>query len=186
MLLGESRHRTPPRMPTANVSLVVIERSLIAGVGAFALQDIPRGTVVHRMVGDIATLDELIVRVHAGAEAASDPFQIEDDLFLDLEETSRSFNHSCDPNVYVRGTHELVALRAIPRGEEITYDYSTTMRYDEEKILASGHALWTCPCLCGARACRGIIHEFKTLPQERRAYYVANRYLPDFMLRHHR
>ncbi len=166
-----------------STSLVIIKRSPIAGVGAFALQDLPEGTVVHRMVGDVATLDELIVRVHAGDLAASDPFQIEDDLFLDLEETSRSFNHSCDPNVYVRGNRELVALRAIPAGEEITFDYSTTMKYDAEKILASGHELWTCACLCGAAACRGIIHEFKTLPPERQRYYITHRYLPEFMLR---
>ncbi len=169
-----------------SAALIIVEHSPIAGVGVFAVQDIPGGAIVHRMVGDVMTLDELFVRVHAGAEAASDPFQIEDDLFMDLEETSRSFNHSCDPNVYVRGNNELVALRPIPRGEEITYDYSTTMKYDAEKILASGHALWTCACLCGAETCRGIIDEFKTLPQERRDYYVRHRYLPDFMLRHYR
>jgi len=169
-----------------STSLIMVKRSPIAGVGVFALQDLPEGTIVHRMVGDVATLDELIVRVHTGDMAASDPFQIEDDLFLDLEETSRSFNHSCDPNVYVRGSRELVALRTIPAGQEITFDYSTTMKYDAEKILASGHELWTCVCLCGAAACRGIIHEFKTLTPERQRYYIAHRYLPDFMLRQYR
>lgn len=169
-----------------STSFLQVERSPIAGVGVFALRDIPEGTVVHCMGGEVVTLDELFVAVHAGAEAASDPFQIEDDLFLDLDETSRSFNHSCNPNVYVRGNNELVALRAIPKGGEITYDYSTTMKYDAEKILAAGHELWTCTCLCGAENCRGIIDEFKTLPLERRDYYVTHRYLPDFMLRHYR
>ncbi len=163
-----------------------VEPSPIAGVGVFALQDVPAGALVHRMVGDVATLDEMSVRVFAGAMAASDPFQIEDDLFLDLEEVSRSFNHSCDPNVYVRGDDELVALRPIPAGEEITFDYSTTMKYDAEKIRALGHEPWTCPCLCGVERCRGVIDEFKTLPQERRDYYVVHRYLPTFMLRHYR
>mgnify|MGYP001338960185 CR=1 FL=1 len=169
-----------------STSLIIIEHSPIAGMGAFALQDIPQGAVVHHMVGEVATFDEMIVRVHAGAEAASDPFQIEDDLFLDLEETSRTFNHSCNPNAYVRGNNELVALRPISKGEEITFDYSTTMKYDAEKILASGHDLWTCTCICGAENCRGIIDEFKTLPQERQDYYVTHRYMPDFMLRHYR
>jgi uncharacterized protein len=166
-------------------TLFKVEHSPIAGVGVFALQDIPEGILVHRMEGELSTLDEMIARVHTGDEAASDPFQIEDDLFLDLEETSRSFNHSCNPNVYVRGKNELVALRPIPKGEEITFDYATTMRYDAEKILASGHELWTCTCLCGAANCRGIIHEFKTLPQEIQEYYVGHRYLPDFMLAHY-
>ncbi len=166
--------------------LVNIEHSPIAGVGVFALQVIAKGTVVHRMAGEVATLDEIILRVQAGAEAAADPFQIGDDLFIDLEETSRSFNHSCNPNVHVRGNNELVALRPIAAGEEITYDYSTTMKYDAEKIRAAGHELWTCTCACGAANCRGIIHEFKTLPQDQQDYYVMNRYLPDFMLAHYR
>lgn len=136
------------------------------------------------MSGEETTLEEIITRIQAGQEAASDPFQIGDNLFMDLEETSRSFNHSCDPNVYVRGRDELVALRPIRKGEEITYDYSTTMRYDLEKIRASGNEPWTCPCHCGAYNCRGIINEFSTLPSERRDYYVSNRYLPDFLLRH--
>lgn len=171
--------------PNMSTSFIKLEHSPISGVGVFAVQDIPKGTVVHLMVGDVATFDEMLVRVRAGAEAASDPFQIEDDLFLDLEETSRSFNHSCNPSVYVRGNNELVALRPILKGEEVTFDYSTTMKYDAERILASGQELWTCNCLCGAENCRGIINEFKTLPQERQDYYVAHRYLPDFMLRHY-
>jgi SET domain-containing protein len=123
------------------------------------------------------------VLVGEGKEQPSDPFQIDDNEYLDLEETSRSFNHSCDPNIFVRGKNEMVSLRDIEEGEELTFDYSTTMKYDAEKIQAAGFELWTCQCACGAANCRGIIDEFKTLPASLQAKYRQNGWLPDFLMR---
>lgn len=78
-----------------------------------------------------------------------------DTLFWDLACQTRWFNHSCDPNAEVRSRwdHEAktirawwVALRDIPVGEEITYDYGFAAEVAE-------------PCACGAAACRGVIVE---------------------------
>jgi hypothetical protein len=76
-----------------------------------------------------------------------------DQFFWDLTDQTRWFNHSCDPNSEVRSKwdHEAstcrawwVALRDIPVGEEITYDYGFVGEVAE-------------PCACGAKACRGLI-----------------------------
>jgi hypothetical protein len=76
-----------------------------------------------------------------------------DPLFWDLACQTRWFNHSCEPNAEVRSKwdHEentmrawWVALRDIPVGEEITYDYAFTAEVAE-------------PCACGAERCRGLI-----------------------------
>ena len=76
-----------------------------------------------------------------------------DTLFWDLACQTRWFNHSCDPNSEVRSKwdHEAqtirawwVALRDIPVGEEITYDYGFAAEVAE-------------PCYCGAAKCRGVI-----------------------------
>ena len=163
--------------------LFEIVDSAIAGKGAVAIQRIPKGVVVHTMTGVACTVEDLFTLVGEGKEQPSDPFQIGDNEFLDLEETSRSFNHSCDPNVFVRGKNELVALRDIENGEEITFDYSTTMKYDAEKILAAGFPLWTCVCACGAPNCRGIIDEFKSLTPAIQAHYRNNGWLPDYLMR---
>jgi hypothetical protein len=77
----------------------------------------------------------------------------DEQLFWDLVCQTRWFNHSCDPNTEVmlkwdRETRTMtawwVALRDIPVGEEITYDYGFVADVAE-------------PCLCGAASCRGVI-----------------------------
>lgn len=74
-------------------------------------------------------------------------------VFWDLVCQTRWFNHSCDPNseVYSKWDPEAqtvrawwVALRDIPVGEEITYDYAFAAEVAE-------------PCACGAPSCRGLI-----------------------------
>ena len=61
----------------------------------------------------------------------------------------RHINSSCEPNTFVRtveGLRRVVALRAIPAGEEITYDYI---------INCHGGEVWT--CRCSAPTCRGVV-----------------------------
>jgi hypothetical protein len=74
-------------------------------------------------------------------------------MFWDLVCQTRWFNHSCDPNteVMLRWDGEAdtmlawwIALREIPAGEEITYDYAFVADVAE-------------PCHCGAANCRGVI-----------------------------
>lgn len=128
------------------------------------------------------TIRAMFRAVDSGRENSSDPLLIGEDLYLDLDELSRTFNHSCNPNTYVRGRCALVALRKIRAGEEITYDYATTM-IDGERIKALGHPVWSCRCKCGERNCTGRIDQFQRLPARRRAYYIKNRYAPDFVLK---
>jgi D-alanine-D-alanine ligase-like ATP-grasp enzyme len=55
-------------------------------------------------------------------------------------------NHSCAPNTAYRGL-DVVALRAIPAGEELTLDYSSVCNENLPPF----------PCRCGAANCRGEI-----------------------------
>lgn len=74
-------------------------------------------------------------------------------LFMDLVCQTRWFNHSCEPNTEVMlkwdpdakvMTAWWIALRDIPVGDEITYDYAFVADVAE-------------PCRCGAATCRGLI-----------------------------
>jgi len=75
--------------------------------------------------------------------------QVEETLFLVAlnEGPSDYVNHSCDPNGGLSGQIELVALRDIAVGEEITFDYAMSdgSDYDEFK------------CECGAADCREYV-----------------------------
>jgi hypothetical protein len=156
--------------------------SEIAGTGNVAVRVIEEGETICFFEGERCSLDEIILSVENAEEEPSDPFAIGEELYIDLDEKFRLFNHSCSPNTYFKGENEMIAMRRIEKGEEITFDYSTTMHYAEEKIIQSGHQLWTCDCLCGAENCRGIIDQFKTLTSKEQAFYLENKYMPDFML----
>jgi hypothetical protein len=70
----------------------------------------------------------------------------------------RFINHSCAPNVRLRG-HEMVAKDAIQQGDEVTFDYDTT-----EWDMSSPFA-----CECGTARCRKAVRGYRHLAPERRA-----------------
>ncbi|MEX0932263.1 MAG: SET domain-containing protein [Parcubacteria group bacterium] len=159
-----------------------IAESPIAGKGIFADKEFKQGETIYILEGERCSLNEIIRRVKAGEEEPSDPLTIGWEEYIDLDEFSRTFNHSCEPNAYVRGESELVALKDISPGEEITYDYSSTMEDNAEKILEAGLSMWTMECHCGSEKCRGVVDQFATLPEDIQRYYLDNSYAPDFLL----
>jgi hypothetical protein len=72
----------------------------------------------------------------------------------------RNINHSCEPNVVMRG-RVLLAHRSIAKNEELTLDYNCS-----EEALAGG----TFRCMCGAAAgCVGEIRGYRYLSAAQRA-----------------
>ncbi|MGK0190225.1 MAG: SET domain-containing protein [Verrucomicrobiales bacterium] len=80
----------------------------------------------------------------------------------DSKGLARYANHSCEPNCGIRNLFQIVAMRDIPPGEEITWDYAMTENDD-----------WQFVCLCGAPKCRGVIKGFRYLPDECRQKYAG-------------
>lgn len=100
--------------------------------------------------------------------------QIGPDTYLGPSGGADDFvNHSCDPNsgLRIHGTiATLIAIRAIAEGEEVTWDYSTTMSEDE----------WEIPCTCGASNCRKHIRDYKHLPKTIRRQYERLGIVPPY------
>ena len=155
----------------------------ISGKGAFAKRFFKKGERICFMRGELISIEEMIVLVDEDKEEGSDPLGVDDELYIDMLELYRSINHSCKPNAYIHGRNELIALRDIEKDEEITYDYSTTMNDNKDKIEESGGELWTMECKCGNENCRGIISQFKELPKDLQDYYLKNKFAPNFILR---
>ena len=83
-------------------------------------------------------------------------------------------NHSCAPNAGLRFDGEtpvLIAIRTITEGEEISWDYSTTLTDDD----------WSMRCACGAPDCRGTIGSFHRLPPARREFYLARNLVAPYL-----
>jgi uncharacterized protein len=124
-----------------------VRDSRIHGRGLFATADIAKNEIVAVKGGHIVdgkTLRQRITPVLGPVE-----IQIDDDLFIaPVTEIERELsmlysNHSCDPNLGVRGEITFVAMREICAGEELTHDWAMT---DDDD--------YSIECNCGAPDCR--------------------------------
>jgi len=153
---------------------LVLVDALARGGNPFAVTEGPIGKAVVATRGFAA--GERIVRFGGPVLRAADvPRQVEgrNDRYVQIGHDrwlgpsgriDDLFNHSCAPNAgltFGEGV-TLVALRAIAPGEEIAWDYATTV----------GDPSWRMPCGCGATACRGMVGPFGTLPETLRDWYL--------------
>jgi uncharacterized protein len=84
----------------------------------------------------------------------------------------RYINHSCNPNLGIKGQVSFVALRNIKKDEHLTIDYSITEcdKLWNFKIQTGGN------CLCGEKNCRKVIKSIQFLPLETYKKYLP--YIP--------
>jgi uncharacterized protein len=136
------------------------------GRGLFAAEPIGAGVQILEFRGPELTLSE----ARARGDAAN-ALQIGVDRYLYLDEPGRFINHSCAPNAAVIDDTRLCALRDIAAGEEIRFDYSTT--------VSDG---WTMSCRCGAPGCRDIVVAFQLLPVPLRQHYAIRRFVQRFIV----
>lgn len=157
-------------MPPADGLKVV--RSSIHGYGVVTLREFKKGDVLIYADGVVYAEDDefddeyalILPDYGAEAEGKTDHF-----VYYDLADQTRWINHSCDPNTEVDSSWDpltntinpwWVAIRDIPPGEELTYDYAF-----------SGHL--AIPCLCGTAKCRGLIvdpDELHLIPEKMREH----------------
>ncbi len=137
------------------------------GRGLFAAVPLRKGEPILAFTGRLRSMHEVV-----GRPDSFNLLQVGARVYMDLEAPGVFANHACEPNVGVRGNTVLVALRDIPAGEELQYDYSTTM----------GEDLETMSCRCGAPRCRGVVGDFRLLPPELQQHYLALGIVQDFIL----
>jgi hypothetical protein len=168
------KHRLPncPQVPIA------IRDTGGKGWGVFADCRIEHGTHVFTHTGETTDYYTVTQLVESGQLRNDDPLHIGEGVFLILDSLSHLFNHSCDPNLGVRGEGELFALRDILPGEELCYDYSTTVPPGWTS------ADWSMECRCGSAMCRGILGDVLSLPSERLKFFRHAEALTDHVLHH--
>ncbi len=159
---------------------LLLKDSPIEGLGVFVRMGFRPGELISVIQGEKISIPELKDRYRRGVERISDPLQISERLYLHMYEPFIHINHSCDPNTAVVGETNLVALRPIEKGEELTFDYSLTEwtwnRFGE-------YAEWNMQCACNSQSCRGNIGQFPSVPLRLKAQYFRRSLLPDFIIR---
>ena len=123
--------------------------------GVFALSAVPKGTLLAVFGGKTLGLTDAS---HLEATYPNYPYflQVESGLWqiphrVDTPDAPDYINHRCDANAGMLDSTQVVALRHIAAGEEITIDYAT---------INDGSSTWAADnfvCGCGAAVCRGTV-----------------------------
>lgn len=142
------------------------------GKSVFAGRPFKKGDVITQFTGPLVHKSDLPEDykgeddrfVQIGAELFMGPSGDVDDLI----------NHSCEPNAGLKFDGNevlLVALENIAEGDEITWDYSTTMFENR----------WKMRCDCRKPACRKIVADFILLEPHVQAHYRDLNVIPPYI-----
>lgn len=143
------------------------------GTGVFASDSLNKGEFIMDFKGSYYRKKEL---PDPYDEVDDHYLQIDQDLYLGPSGKEDDFlNHSCDPNaaIFIKENRAaLYAIKQINKGDEITWDYSTSMNEDE----------WEMKCSCNSSKCRKIIKDFKYLPKSIQDEYIKLGNLAPYIL----
>lgn len=132
------------------------------GKGLFATSRIANREHIVSLEGPRINQEQVNAMISsAPLERHADPHQIGEDLFVSVQGDGLYVNHSCDPNAGSFEDVQLIAIRDIEPGEEITFDYSTALDVE-----------WAMRCECGVPQCRKSVGKFIELPRS-----IQERYL---------
>ena len=160
-------------MSTQEYENVSIRDSLLQGKGVFASRDFGTGEIVLEIDDSHIVTDES----HLTPEQHEFDLDYLQDKTVLMQEPEKYINHSCDPNTLVKtknGKRQVLAVRRIITGDEITYDYSI-----------NGDNDGTFVCHCGSKNCRKVYQgNFFKLPIELQKRYLS--YLDDWFIKKHK
>lgn len=138
-------------IPLSYLSLKTeVRESRIHGRGLFATSAIAKDEIVAVKGGHVVS--GKLLREEITPRLGPVEIQIDSDLFItptteeEREASMLYSNHSCNPNLGMRGEITFVAMRAIRGGEELTHDWAMT---DDDD--------YSVECKCGAAECRKIL-----------------------------
>ena len=130
-----------------------------AGRGLVATRDLEAGTVVEIFAGPTTTYDQV-------PESEVCYALLFGEEWLLPRTNARYLNHSCEPNAFVSDTREVVTLRRVAAGEELTISYNSVSLAE----MITGPApenfwdpRWTFTCRCGSARCIGLIDRYVTV-----------------------
>lgn len=159
VLKRESRAYDPPR---SSLQMDSTETRVLPNGqrGLFTIRRILAGEVVVVFGGQAMTLEEIRALPEVRRRFA---LQVEEDVFLYSPHDGPGdwVNHSCSPNAGLVGQIVLVALRDIPEGEEVCFDYAMSDMTDYDQFR----------CKCGAPNCRANVTSSDWMLPELRTRY---------------
>lgn len=141
--------------------------------GVFANRDFKKGEFIKEFKGKLFTSKQL---PYPYDKVKDHYVQIGSNLYLGPSgNIDDFFNHSCNPNSGLKIDNNkviLIAIKKIKKGEEMTWDYSTTMDEDDFEMN----------CYCQYKNCRKRIRDFKYLPKKIQKNYIILGIVPKYII----
>lgn len=137
----------------------IMKGNSIAGYGIYASRTLKRGELIYEGEG---RSQRIITKRFVEKNWNEDEkmhfrryaYPVSEELFILWDDDPSEWapqNHSCDPNTAFDGLN-VVALKNITQGEELTLDYAAFLDENMEPFQ----------CRCGSSACRGLIMGIKS------------------------
>jgi hypothetical protein len=122
-----------------------------------ATRDIDVGTVVEHFDGSVVRYEDV-----PEEEIIYIGWRPNDGAWIIPQTNARYINHSCNPNCIANEQCEIIAIKPIEAGEEITIDYVTVTKEEAENIPEATFwdPRWTFQCKCGSENCYGLIDRY--------------------------
>ena len=144
-------------MDSTNPETVSVKKS-VHGKGIFTNTDLSKNDIILKITGPALNFEQTLDLGHDECYC----LQVGIDKYIIPDYPFYLSNHSCDPNCGINENMELFALKPISSGEELRWDYSTSM--------LERH--WVMECKCCADSCRHKIKDFDLLPVELQDKYL--------------
>ena len=154
-------------MEAANPETVIVKDSNF-GKGIFTTVDLPKKSVLFKITGKSLSFEETL---KLGSNECY-CLQVALDKYIIPGHPFHLSNHSCSPNCGITRNMEFITLRDINEGEELCWDYSTSMMERH----------WTLQCGCGHLNCRHLIVDFDLLPSQVQETYLHMKIVLPFIV----
>jgi len=140
---------------------IVIKPARGKGLGAFANRDFKKGEII--IHSDYTKNKRIVTKKDIPTLTPDEQNHLDyigDEKFVVDYSPISLVNHSCDPNAFVRyktmKIKDVVAIKNIKKGEEISYDYATDAAFE-----------WVMKCRCRKANCRKVIYgNYLKLPKK--------------------
>src|SRR4051812_26885929 len=127
------------------------------GRGLVVDETLEDGKVVERLEGRAVPYSKI------PESQVQNAFEIDDDRWMVPQSAAKHINHSCDPNCYISTKLDVITLRKVHKGEELTIMYNEVTL---EKYMKRDSKLpvWddrrSFDCRCGTPRCAGRIDRY--------------------------
>lgn len=151
-------------MPNDQRQNIVFKKTRKYGTSIFAARNFRKGEIVFVVSGPIVKKPSIYT------------VPIDFGLYIDPLPPGKLLNHSCEPSCGVRHRTEVVAMRNVKRGDEITIDYAMIVPKYGSKLLKQDIT-----CHCGSKSCRGEFGSYEKLPLKLKMKYKG--FISDYLSR---